>query len=101
MVVEPDGRLRREVRIPVKHGPMIHDCAFTQRFAIILDLPVTFSTRAAITGYGFPYRWNESHAARVGLLPREGEAKDIIWCPIDPCFIFHAVNALRRAGRQA
>jgi carotenoid cleavage dioxygenase len=93
VVVKPDGEVRREVKIPVEQGPMIHDCAFTQRFAIVLDLSVTFSLRAATDGYGFPYRWNPEHGARVGLLPREGEAKDIIWCPVDPCFIFHAVNS--------
>ena len=93
VVVKPDGKVRREVKIPVKHGPMIHDSAFTQRFAIILDLPVTFSWMAAITGLTFPYRWKSSHAARVGLMPREGDAKDIVWCPIDPCYVFHAVNS--------
>lgn len=93
VVVTPEGAVRREIKIPVKHGPMIHDSAFTQRFAIILDLPVTFSLVAAATGYDFPYRWKEHHQARVGLLPREGGAEDIIWCPIDPCYIFHAVNA--------
>jgi 8'-apo-carotenoid 13,14-cleaving dioxygenase len=93
VVVRSDGTVRREVDIPIKHGPMIHDCAFTQRFAIILDLPVTFSLMAAITRYPFPFRWNASHPARVGLLPREGEARDIIWCPIDPCYVFHAVNS--------
>jgi carotenoid cleavage dioxygenase len=93
VVVTPEGKVRREVRIPVKHGPMIHDCAFTQRFAIIFDLPVTFSLASGATGHPFPYRWNESHAARVGLLPREGEAQDIIWCPVDPCYIFHALNS--------
>jgi len=97
VVVAPEGTVRRAVKIKVRHGPMIHDCAFTQRFAIILDLPVTFSFKAAVTGYNFPYRWNESHAARVGLLPREGEAGDVIWCPIDPCFVFHTVNSYDRA----
>ena len=93
VVVAPSGKVRREVKIPVKNGPMIHDCAITQRFAIILDLSVTFSTGAALAGFRFPYRWNPSHRARIGLLPREGEAADMIWCPVDPCFIFHAVNA--------
>ena len=98
VVVTPAGKLRREVSIPVKHGPMIHDCAFTQRFAIILDLPVTFSVIAAVSGHPFPYRWKQSHAARLGLLPREGEAKDVIWCPLDPCYVFHAVNAYDEAN---
>ena len=93
VAVEGEGRVRREVEIPVEHGPMIHDCAITGRFVIILDLPVTFSLDAAMTGHPFPYRWNPSHAARVGLLPREGEAADIIWCPVDPCYVFHAANA--------
>lgn len=93
VVVTPEGRVRREVTIPIRHGPMIHDCAFTRRFAIIFDLPVTFSLLAGVTGHPFPYRWRSSHAARVGLLPREGEAADIIWCPIDPCYVFHAVNS--------
>ncbi|BCW87573.1 8'-apo-carotenoid 13,14-cleaving dioxygenase [Alphaproteobacteria bacterium SO-S41] len=93
VVVAPEGRVRREVEIPVPHGPMIHDCAFTQRFAIILDLPVTFSLEAAMERHPFPYRWNEAHPARIGLLPREGNADDIIWCAIDPCYVFHAVNA--------
>lgn len=93
VVVRPDGKVRREVDITIRHGPMIHDCALTKRFAIIFDLPVTFSLWAAITGHPFPYRWKPSHAARIGLLPREGETHDIIWCSIDPCYVFHAVNS--------
>lgn len=93
VVVTDEGKVRREVEIPVEHGPMIHDCAITQRFAIILDLPVTFSMETAMTGHPFPYRWNPSHQARIGLLPREGEAADVVWCPVDPCYVFHVVNA--------
>lgn len=93
VVVDADGAVRREVPIPVKHGPSIHDCAVTARFAIILDLPVTFSMGALIGGHSFPYRWSESHQARIGLLPREGEAKDVIWIDVPPCYIFHTANA--------
>jgi carotenoid cleavage dioxygenase-like enzyme len=93
VVVTPEGQVRREVSIPVEHGPMIHDCAITQRYAVILDLPVTFSMPAAMAGQSFPYRWNEAHEARVGLLPREGGAEEIIWAPVDPCYVFHVVNS--------
>ncbi|HTU13266.1 MAG TPA: carotenoid oxygenase family protein [Allosphingosinicella sp.] len=93
VVVTPEGRVRREVAVPVEHGPMIHDCAITRRFAILLDLPVTFSMETAMAGHPFPYRWNPSHAARIGLLPREGAAEDVIWIETDPCYVFHAVNA--------
>jgi carotenoid cleavage dioxygenase-like enzyme len=93
VVATPEGKVRREVEIPVEHGPMIHDSAITRRFAIILDLPVTFSMETAMEGHPFPYRWNPSHKARIGLLPRQGEAADVIWCDVDPCYVFHAANA--------
>lgn len=93
VVVSPTGRVVRDVPVAVRHGPSIHDCAITARFAVILDLPVTFSMRALLGGYRFPFRWNPSHQARVGLLPRSGDPADIIWCPVDPCYVFHVANA--------
>lgn len=92
-VVDTVGRVRRTVTIPVSHGPLIHDCAITQRYVVILDLPLTLSMRIVLAGHGFPYRWNERHPARIGLLPRDGEAEDVRWIAIDPCFVFHNVNA--------
>ena len=96
VVVSDDGKVVRDVAIPVEHGPCIHDCAITRRFVIVLDLPVTFSMRAVIAGHQFPFRWNPAHRARVGLLPRDGVAADIIWCDVDPCFVFHVANAFDR-----
>ena len=92
-VVDTAGHVRRSVIIPVSHGPLIHDCAITDRFVIVLDLPLTLSLRTVIAGHGFPYRWNSGHPARLGLLPRDGEAADMIWIPLDPCFVFHTANA--------
>ena len=34
---------------------------------VVFDLPVTFSMKALIGGYKFPYRWNREHTARVAL----------------------------------
>lgn len=96
VVIDDAGRVTRELAIPVRHGPMIHDCAFTRRFVIVLDLPVTFSMKALIGGHAFPYRWNPDHAARVGLLPRGGDAESIIWCDVAPCYAFHVANAYDR-----
>ena len=91
-VVDRSGDVRREEPIPVKHGPMIHDCMITQHYVIILDLPVTFSMKRMLKGYRLPYAWNPAHPARVGLLPREGSAKDVVWCDVDPCYVFHPCN---------
>ncbi|RTL33655.1 MAG: carotenoid oxygenase [Burkholderiales bacterium] len=91
--VSAKGQVDKIVRIPVKHGPMVHDCAITRSQVIVLDLPVTFSWWEMIKRSPFPYSWNPKHGARVGLLPREGEASDIRWFDVDPCYVFHPCNA--------
>jgi 8'-apo-carotenoid 13,14-cleaving dioxygenase len=93
VVVDRSGAVRREEPISVKNGPMVHDCMITPNYVLVLDLPVTFSMRTYVAGQSFPYRWNPEHQGRVGLLPREGSDADIIWCPVDPCFVFHACNS--------
>ncbi|HYZ36194.1 MAG TPA: carotenoid oxygenase family protein [Pseudonocardiaceae bacterium] len=40
-----------------------------------------------------PYRWNPDYPARVGVMPRAGGADDVRWFDIEPCYVFHAVNA--------
>ncbi len=93
LVIDTDGRVRRNEPIAVEHGPSIHDCMITENYVVVMDLPVTFSMMALIMGDTFPYRWNPRHAARIGLLPREGKGDEIIWCDVDPCYIFHPANA--------
>lgn len=92
-VIDREGRLAREVAVPVQHGPMVHDCALTSSHVVLLDLPVTFSVKAALTGAALPYAWNPRHTARVGLLPRHGAGRDVRWFGVEPCFVFHTANA--------
>jgi carotenoid cleavage dioxygenase-like enzyme len=91
--VSAEGEVARVVDIPVRQGPMVHDCAITRSQIVVMDLPVTFSFRRLLTRSPFPYAWNDNHPARVGLLPRDGEAKDMRWFDIDPCYVFHPCNA--------
>ena len=93
VVVGTDGRVRRTVHVPVPGKPMIHDCAITESSVLVFDLPVHFDLEAAMNGQALPYRWNLEHGARVGVLPREGEADDIVWYDVDPCWVFHPLNA--------
>lgn len=97
VVVDASGRVRREEPVAVRNGPMIHDCMITQNYVLILDLPCTFSMKALLAGHAFPYRWNPRHPARIGLLPRAGRNEDVIWCDMDPCYVFHPANAFETA----
>lgn len=97
MVVSPKGRVLTTEPITVEHGPSIHDCAITARHVLILDLPVTFSMDALMAGQRFPYRWNTLHTARVGVLPFGGRDEDVVWCDVEPCYVFHTGNAFENA----
>ena len=72
---------------------MVHDCMITKNYFIVLDLPVILDLEVAEQGFQLPYKWHPEYGARVGLLPREGEAKDISWHELEPCFVFHPMNA--------
>lgn len=93
LVIGTDRQVKKNLTIPVRHGPMMHDSALTEKNVLLLDLPVTFSLSAALKGAGLPYAWNPKHPARVGKLPRNGTADDVRWYDIEPCFVFHTCNA--------
>ncbi len=40
-----------------------------------------------------PYAWNPRYQARIGIMPREGGNADIRWFEIEPCYVFHPLNA--------
>jgi carotenoid cleavage oxygenase len=40
-----------------------------------------------------PYWWNPDYPARVGVMPRHGGASDVQWFDIEPCFVYHPMNA--------
>lgn len=94
------GHLTHFCKIPVEHGPMIHDSAITQTDVLIFDFPVTFIQSEILKGNPLPYAWNPKHQARVGILPKFGDAQDVIWVHVDPCFIFHAANAYRDENQK-
>ncbi|WP_051062462.1 carotenoid oxygenase family protein [Ilumatobacter nonamiensis] len=92
-VVGGDGRVTKSLAIPVNDMPMIHDMSLTDKYAIVYDLSVTVNLEVLTAGYAFPFKWDPDRPCRVGLLPRDGGADDIIWCDVDPCYVFHPLNA--------
>ena len=93
VAIDREGKVLRQLKVPVSDGPSIHECTLTQNFVVIFDLPVTLSLGAMAKGFKFPYRWDSDRSARVGLLPRSGTAEDVIWCEVDPCWLFHVANS--------
>jgi carotenoid cleavage dioxygenase-like enzyme len=92
-VVGGDGRVTKNLAIPVPDMPMMHDMSLTETYAVIYDLSVTINFDVLAAGSPFPFKWDAERPCRVGLLPRDGSADDIIWCEVAPCYVFHPLNA--------
>ncbi|KXT58877.1 carotenoid oxygenase [Gordonia sp. QH-12] len=45
-----------------------------------------------------PYSWDPDYRPRVGLMPREGGDADVVWIDVDPCFVYHPMNAHEENG---
>ena len=93
VVIDAQGNMTKNMPVPMPGMIMVHDMSLTENYVVIFDLPVTLSFLAIGTGSGFPFRWDEDHEPRVGLLPRDGTAADIVWCPVSPQAVFHPMNA--------
>ena len=93
VVVGADGKVAKVTDVPVPDMPMIHDMSLTPTYAVVYDLPVTVNLDVVVAGSPWPFTWAPDRAARVGLLPRNGTADDIVWCDVEPCYVFHPLNA--------
>jgi carotenoid cleavage dioxygenase-like enzyme len=96
-VLDANGRLVRSEEIAVAGPTMIHDFVITDRYAIFMDLPVCFDIERAMRG-SMPYRWNDDYGARIGVTPRDGTDRETRWFEVDPCYVFHPMNAYEHAG---
>jgi carotenoid cleavage dioxygenase len=93
LVIGPDAHVKSVADIAVTGQPMVHDLAITKRWAVLFDLPVTFNMEAAMDGWPLPYRWDPSYPARVGLLPLGATTDETIWFDVEPCYVYHPMNA--------
>ncbi len=97
-MVDTAGKVTKVVPIETTGAPMLHDMGLSERYALVLDLPCVFDLELASAGR-FPYKWDESYPARVGVLPRDGGNDDVKWFEIDPCYIFHPMNTFDDGDR--
>ncbi|MGH7358581.1 MAG: carotenoid oxygenase family protein [Candidatus Rokuibacteriota bacterium] len=97
-VVDASGSLVRSETITVKGPTMIHDFGVSAKHVVWMDMPVVFDLALAMSG-GMPYRWDETYGARLGVMPRSGGDPEVRWIEIDPCYVFHPMNAYDDEGR--
>ncbi len=92
-VISADGQVTRTEEIDLQASVMVHDMGFSAERVAFFDLPVLFDLEAALNGVSLPFRWDPEYNARVGVMPRSGMAADTVWIDVDPCYVYHPLNA--------
>ena len=87
-----DGELVQTENITVGGPTMMHDFNVTANYVIFMDLPACFNLELAMSG-DMPIRWDDNYPARLGVMPRNGSDADVTWYDINPCYVFHPMNA--------
>jgi carotenoid cleavage dioxygenase-like enzyme len=90
-VIDADGKLSARRKIDLLSARSVHDFAFTPNHVVVWDLPLEVD--ATSTEKAFPFAWNRAGAARVGVLSRHDIHSTIRWHHLDPCWVFHPLNA--------
>lgn len=96
-VMSPEGRVTRFERFDAPYASMVHDFMVTEHHVMFPIMPLTASIDRAQSGRP-PYAWEPEYGTRVGLMPRNGTTKDIVWWSGPACYVFHVMNAWEDAG---
>jgi len=89
LVADAAGQLQRTVPITLPAPSMVHDFAITEQSVLFLDLAVVFTAAEP----GLPYLFDRGHQCRIGVLDRAATFDTTRWFDIEPCFVFHTINA--------
>ncbi len=91
-VVGPDNALRHITDIDLPGPRLPHDMAFTERYAILNDLPM-YMSQAVIDKKVYVPTYHPDEKSRFGILPRMADGSEIKWFEAEPTYILHFVNA--------
>jgi carotenoid cleavage dioxygenase-like enzyme len=97
-VVDRDGNLTKSLELDVPWPSMMHDFIVTAEHVVFPVFPVVFDLAAVANG-GPVMSWQPERGTMLGVMPRDGEAKDLRWFATDPCYVFHPMNAHTEGSR--
>jgi carotenoid cleavage dioxygenase-like enzyme len=91
-VVSAAGELIHHAPIEIPGPRLPHDMAFTERYSVLMDLPLFWDPELLRRGVHKVTYYPEM-PSRFGILPRFGSNRDVRWFEASPCYIYHVVNS--------
>ena len=97
--IDRHGRLTRSEAIDVPVGAMMHDFVVTKDHVVFPWFPMTFREENLFTNR--VWHWEPELGTRIGVMPRNGSNRDVVWFETDACFVYHFMNARSEGERVA
>jgi carotenoid cleavage dioxygenase len=91
-LVDANGKITHETWFKVPYACMIHDFAVTRDYVVFPIVPLIASHDRIKNGESH-FAWDGSKDVFMGVLPRNGEGKDIRWVRGPTHFTSHIMNA--------
>lgn len=86
------GEITREVRFQVPYVSIIHDIAITQKH-VIFPFGGYSTSRERLEAGELHWCWDRAMPAYIGIIPRDGDAKDLRWFTGPLRCMMHTFNA--------
>ncbi|XP_060963184.1 carotenoid 9,10(9',10')-cleavage dioxygenase 1 [Cannabis sativa] len=91
-VISADGKkLIHRADLKLKRCPICHDIGITKRYNLIMDIPLTIDIMRLVRG-GPLIKYDKDEYARIGVMPRYGDADSIKWFEVEPNCTMHFFN---------
>ncbi|MGX7896469.1 carotenoid oxygenase family protein [Tsuneonella sp. HG222] len=90
--VSKTGEVTREVRLKVPYVSVIHDFALTQDH-VIFPFGGYVTSMERLQAGKIHWGWDKAKPSMIGILPRNGDAKDIRWFHGPERCLMHVFNA--------
>jgi carotenoid cleavage dioxygenase-like enzyme len=97
-VLDKDGNVIREVRLKVPYVSAVHDIAITQKHVIIPVYGFVTSMERLKAGK-VHWGWDSTAPTYYGVMPRDGEARDLRWFKGPTRAIVHTFNARSQGNK--
>uniref|UniRef100_A0A0D9XCG3 Uncharacterized protein n=1 Tax=Leersia perrieri TaxID=77586 RepID=A0A0D9XCG3_9ORYZ len=91
-VVSADGtKLKHKVDLKLDRCTLCHDIGVTLKYNIIMDVPLTIDINRLIRCDQL-IKFEKDSYARIGVMPRYGNAESVMWFDVEPFCMFHFIN---------
>lgn len=91
-VINREGIVIKTETIHAPYSSFMHDFFITKDYVLFPVLPLTFSLERMQQGKSM-IMWEPEKGAHIGIMPRNGSVKDIIWLSLEAFHAFHFMNA--------